>query len=297
MAAITPNELRRPATSGAVRPSFRPPRPGPLAVLVGTARDIRSRHRLIRYLVSADLKKRGADTVLGNIWWILDPLLTMLVYVILVSIILQSKQPAYPLFVFCAVLPWKWFSSSIADATTCITSKDKVIKQVAFPKIVLPVAATVGGVVSFCFGLVPLGAMMILLYPSYISAWVLAIPLVAAVQFVFTLALTILVAAITVFYRDVGNIVGHALRIWFYLSPALYGSAQIENLATNHKEIYTIFNLNPFAGLFESYRNLIYYGQPPTWELLGMVVVESIGMLIVAVLIFRRMEPSFAKVI
>lgn len=266
-------------------------------MLVGTVRDIRSRHRLIRYLVAADLKKRGADTILGNVWWILDPLLTMLVYVILISIILRSTQPAYPLFVFCAVLPWKWFSSSISDATTCITTREKVIKQVAFPKIVLPVAATVGGMVSFAFGMIPLAAMMILLYPSYITAWLLAIPVVAVVQASLTLALTILVAALTVFYRDIGNVAGHLLRVWFYLSPALYGSAQIQSLATKHQELYAIYNLNPFAGLFESYHDLIYYGQPPAWDALGLVLIELLVLLVVAVLVFHRVEPSFAKVI
>jgi ABC-type polysaccharide/polyol phosphate export permease len=284
-------------SADAVRPAYRPARPGPIAVLTGTIRDVRSRNRLIRYLVVADMKKRGADTILGNVWWILDPLLTMLVYVILVSIILRSTQPAYPLFVFCAVLPWKWFSSSISDATTCITTREKVIKQVAFPKIVLPVAATVSGLVSFAFGMIPLTAMMVVLYPSYITPWLLAIPIVAAVQAGLTLALTILVAGLTVFYRDIGNLAGHLLRIWFYLSPALYGSSQIESLAANHKELYTLYNLNPFAGIFESYHDLIYYGQPPTWDMLGLVLVESLVLLVVAVLVFRRLEPSFAKVI
>jgi ABC-type polysaccharide/polyol phosphate export permease len=284
-------------SADAIRPAYTPARPGPLAVLAGTIRDVRSRRHLIRYLVAADMKKRGADTILGNVWWILDPLLTLLVYVVLVTIILHSTQPAYPLFVFSAVLPWKWFSASIADATTCIATREKVIKQVAFPKIVLPVAATMGGVVSFIFGLIPLGAMMLLLYPSYISPWLLLIPVVAVVQAVFTLALSILASAVTVFYRDIGNLSVHALRMWFYLSPALYGSAQVESLATNHKELYTIFNLNPFAGLFESYRNLIYYGQPPAWNLLALVVGESFALLVFAVLVFRRVEPSFAKVI
>jgi ABC-type polysaccharide/polyol phosphate export permease len=87
------------------------------------------------------------------------------------------------------------------------------------------------------------------------------------------------------------------LRIWFYLSPALYGSSQIESLAANHKELYTLYNLNPFAGIFESYHDLIYYGQPPTWDMLGLVLVESLVLLVVAVLVFRRLEPSFAKVI
>ncbi|HXX60198.1 MAG TPA: ABC transporter permease [Candidatus Sulfotelmatobacter sp.] len=297
MAAITPNQLRGPATTEAVRPAYRPVRPGPVATLRSTVREIVTHRRLIGYLVRADLKKRGADTFLGNVWWFLDPLLTMLVYVILVSVILQSTQEAYPLFIFCAILPWKWFSASVADAVTCVTTKEKVIKQVRFPKVVLPVAATVGGLVSFVFGLVPLGAMLIILFPNHISAMILLLPVVAAVQFVLTFAICLLAAAITVFYRDIGNLAGHLLRIWFYLSPALYSSQRIQSIATNHPQLYSIYTLNPFAGLFESYRNLIYYGQPPEWGLLGIVLVEASILVVLSVIVFRRLEPSFAKVL
>jgi lipopolysaccharide transport system permease protein len=284
-------------SSEAIREAYRPQRPGIIQTLIETAREVASRRRLIVYLVRADLKKRGADTVLGNLWWILDPLLTMLVYVILIAIILQTKREAYPLFVFCAILPWKWFSSSVADAVTCITTRERIIKQVNFPKVVLPMAATVGGVASFAFGLIPLFAMLFLLYPQHASPWILLLPVVAFVQFIFTVGVTLLASAVTVFYRDVGNVATHFLRIWFYLSPALYGSDQIASLSTKHPEIATIYNLNPFAALFESYRNIIYSGQAPTWGLLGLVVIESVVLLIGAVILFRRVEPSFAKVI
>ena len=76
----------------------------------GGIREVLSRRRLIAYLVRADLRKTGADTLLGNLWWFIDPLLQMLVYVIFVGIILQrGASPDYPLFVLCAILPWKWF--------------------------------------------------------------------------------------------------------------------------------------------------------------------------------------------
>ncbi len=297
-ATATPNQLRRAAaTTEAVRPAYRPVRPGPIALLRSTAVEIVAHRRLIGYLVRADLKKRGADTVLGNVWWILDPLLTMLVYVVLVSVILQSTQEAYPLFIFCAILPWKWFSSSVADSVTCITAREKVIKQVRFPKVVLPVASTVGGLVSFLFGLIPLGAMLILLFPSHLSPWILALPIVAAVQVILTFALCLLAGAVNVFYRDVGNLSIHLLRMWFYLSPALYSSDRIHSIAAHHPELFAIYELNPFAGLFESYRNLLYYGQPPDWGLLGIVLAESLVLVVLAVVLFRRVEPSFAKVL
>src|SRR6266436_9928411 len=93
---------------------------GPLALVGEGIADIRSRRRLVRYLVQADAHKRGADTLLGNIWWVLDPLLQMLVYLVFVEIIAPRNIPAYPLFIFSAILPWKWFSASIGDATTSI---------------------------------------------------------------------------------------------------------------------------------------------------------------------------------
>ncbi len=285
------------AAQEAVRPAYKPARPGPVATLRQTVTDVVSRRRLIQYLVRADLKKHGSDTVLGNVWWILDPLLTMVVYVVLIVVILRTNKEAYPLFIFCAILPWKWFSSTMADATLCVVGRERIIKQVHFPKIVLPISSCAGGVVSFLFGLIPLFAMLLLFYPSHLSIWVLAIPLVGGAQFLLTLGIAILLSGITVFYRDVGLLTTHLLRLWFYLSPALYGSDQIQSLATKHPEIYTIFNLNPFAGLFESYRNLIYYGQPPTWDLLGLVVLESLVILVAAVLLFRRIEPAFAKVL
>jgi ABC-type polysaccharide/polyol phosphate export permease len=106
--------------------------------------DLRSRRRLIRYLVQADTKKKGADTLLGNVWWILDPLLQMLVYVILVAVIFQRSEADYPLFIFAAILPWKWFTSSVNDAIGSVVSQERLIKQIHFPKIVLP-TATISG--------------------------------------------------------------------------------------------------------------------------------------------------------
>src|SRR3990170_3896954 len=248
-------------TSEAIRDAYRPVRPGFFATLRETAEEIATRRRLILYLVRADLKKRGADTVLGNVWWILDPLLTLLVYVILIAVIFRTQIDAYPLFVFCAILPWKWFSSSVADAVTCITTRERIIKQVNFPKVVLPMAAATGGVASFAFGLIPLFAMLVLLY------------------------------------RDVGNVANHVLRIWFYLSPALYGADQIADLTKDNPLIGTVFHLNPFATIFESYRDLIYHGRAPDWIALGLVLLGSAALLVVAVIVFRRLEPAFAKVI
>jgi len=259
--------------------------------------DILSRRRLIRYLVQADLKKKGADTLFGNIWWIIDPLLQMAVYVVLVSVILKRSEPDYPLFVFAAILPWKWFSSTVQDAISSVVAAERLIKQIHFPKIVLPLASEFAGVVGFAFGLIPLVGLMLAFYRDKLSLWLLLIPVVAVVQFLFTMAVATALSAINVFFRDVGNVSRHVLRLWFYLSPALYSTSAIESLRKDNPIAFHIMTANPFAILFESYRNLIYYTTGPDWQGLGFLALVSIVLIGLAILLFKRVEPSFAKVL
>lgn len=266
--------------------------------------DILSRRRLVRYLVQAEMKKRGSDTVLGNLWWILDPLLQMVVYVIFVTVIAKRPAPDYPLFIFAAILPWKWYSAVIGDATTSVVRQEKLIRQIAFPKLVLPIATTTAGVVGFAWGLVPLGALL-LLHPTRLSLMVLWIPVIAGVQYVFTLASAIAVSAANVFFRDLGNAAGHLLRLWWFLSPGLYSISSLQNVSVikDHPILGFIASMNPFAVLFEAYRAVIYGG--PNGELpygpdvasLFLLLLGSLVFLAICIVFFKRVEPDFAKVL
>jgi ABC-type polysaccharide/polyol phosphate export permease len=278
----------------------------PIGLLRQAIEDVVSRRRLIRYLVSAERKKRGSNTFLGNVWWILDPLLQMLVYVVFITIIAQRKTPDYPLFIFAAILPFKWYVSTVNSATAAVVSKDRLIRQIAFPKLVLPVATATADVVGFIWGLVPLlGIMLFYVDHGRLTPLVLLVPLVAAVQYVFTLASAVLVSAANVFFRDLGNVVGHLLRLWWFLSPGLYAIEHLNEVALvrEHPTLLQLARLNPFAILFESYRPLIYGsadGGPPHLPdfgpLLGLLLF-SIVFLALAAIFFKRVEPTFAKVL
>lgn len=266
--------------------------------------ELLTRRRLIRYLVQADLKKKGADTLLGNVWWVVDPLLQMLVYVILVSVIFNKAQEDYPLFIFCAILPWKWFTTSINDGIASVVGMERLIKQINFPKLVLPVAGVMAGIANFFFGLIPLAALLILFYAhpmkdgsSHITANLLLIPVVAFVQLLFTLPLAIVLGAVNVFYRDVGNLSRHVLRLAFYVSPGIYSLDLIQEAAKKYPALGPLILGNPWTVLFSSYRNVIYYGTAPDWLGLGIVSLISLGLLALAILAFKRLEPTFAKVL
>jgi len=277
--------------------------PGPLALIGEAIREVRSRRRLVRYLVQAEIKRRGANTLLGNVWWVLDPLLLMLVYVVLVAIIARRPIDDYPLFIFAAILPWKWFTSAVIDATGSIVNHHRLIKQIAFPKIVLPVAATTAGVVGFGFGMVPLAGIMVL-YLDRLSPLIVLVPVIAVVQYAFTIGVALLVAAGNVFVRDLGNVMRHLLRLWFYLSPGLYSLSMLDDVALIREQpiLLTIAAANPFAVLFEAYRSVIYGtvdGPPvmPDWTALGLLLIVSLGFVALATISFKRLEPTFAKVL
>jgi ABC-type polysaccharide/polyol phosphate export permease len=272
-------------------------RPGTLGLVRQGVTDVLSRRRLIRYLVQADLKKKGADTILGNVWWIVDPLLQMVVYVVLVSLIFDRQQPDYPLFIFAAILPWKWFRTAVHDGVTSVVDQQRLIKQIQFPKLVLPVSSAMSGIANFTFGLVPLAGLMLLFYPDRISIWLLTIPLIAVVQLLFTLPVVIAVSSSNVFYRDIGNLARHALRLWWYLSPGLYGVELIQRLTADYPIVGLLMLLNPFTTLFTAYRNAIYDGTSPDWASLLILAVVSLVLLVAATLYFKRVEPAFAKVL
>ena len=281
-------------------------RPGSVALVREALREVGSRRRLIQYLVQADLKKKGSDTLLGNLWWVIDPLLQMLVYVVLVSVIFVRSTPDYPLFIFAAILPWKWFTSTVQDGITAVVSQEKLIKQIQFPKIVLPFAATVSGIVNFAFGMIPLGLLLVLFYRDRISPNLLFIIPIAGVQFTFSLALALFVSAVNVFFRDLGNVARHILRLWFYLSPGLYAISTLNDSAIlrSHPTLQTVAGANPFAIPFTAYRSVIYCSSAPqlppsapAWEGLLGLLVASVILLTLTTIVFKRLEPSFAKVL
>lgn len=292
-----------PSTEAIASPRPRRQRPGAIGLIRAGLSELIGRRRLTRYLVGADIKRTHSDTALGQLWWIIDPLLQMAVYIVLVTIIFQRPTPDYALFIFAAILPWKWFTTTLNDATLSVTGRQGLIRQIQFPKIVLPSSAVIAGTWSFLFGLIALG-IVYLFYLDRLTIWVVCIPVIAAAQFLFTMALGILLSSLNAFFRDIQNVLRHALRLWFYLSPALYS---LSIIASGHPSIYALLKLNPFAVLFDSYRSVIWGSEPssgvylppgpPDW--LGLLVLTGFSglLLLFAILIFKRAEPAFARIL
>jgi ABC-type polysaccharide/polyol phosphate export permease len=272
------------------------PRRGSIGTILESLASLVERRRLVWYLTISEIRNKGTNSLLGNVWWFLDPALQLFVYFLLVSVIFQQAQPAILLFLGSAILPWKWFTAALASATTSVRGREQVMRQIAFPHIVLPTASVLASVGNFLFALVPLGALY-LLYPDRLTPWAIAILPVAVVQLLWTIPAVILLSAVAVFFRDISNFIPHGLRIWFYLSPALFPIETLRDIGSRHPWFNFFVDINPFTWIFSGYRDALYYGRAPEWGALGVLALASVPVTLLSIYLFRRASPLFVKVL
>ncbi len=230
------------------------------------------RWELLYYIVKFQMKAENKNKVLGFLWSFLDPLLLLLTYILLVHYIFGRGGPQFPVLLFIALLSWKWFASSLGRSVTSITSKVKLIQSVQFPLAILPLSGIIIGFFDWLFGFIIL-LPMLFVFEASLTLNVLWLPVLLLIQLVLTIGACFIGAVLGTYLSDLGNIIQFAIRICFYLSPILYSVN--ERVPERFATLYLL--LNPFAGLLESYKNVLIRGEPPSTYLLVAAVVAVAG--------------------
>ena len=251
---------------------------------------------LIQSLVARELKARYRGSVLGFFWSFINPLLLLLVYSFVFTYVLENKvegiQP-YALFMFCGILPWTWFASSLTEAAGSLISGGNLIKKVLFPAEVLPIVSVLANMVHFFLGLTILVAFLIY-YKHPPDALDLAwFPVVVLVQLIFTTALALILAALTVHFRDIRDLLANILTLWFFATPIIYPWTQ-----ENVRKFKWIFNVNPFTHLAISYQEILFFPGPiGHWKWLLALGAASVVLFVAAYWLFDRLRDSFAEIV
>ena len=195
--------------------------------------------QLIQSLVARELKARYRGSVLGFFWSFINPLLLLLVYTFVFSYVLPARQPnldPYALFLFCGILPWTWFSSSILESSNVLISGGNLIKKVLFPAEVLPIVTVLANMVHFFLGLpILVGFLIYYRAPLQLSELVW-FPVVVLVQLVLTLGLALIVSALTVHFRDLKDILSNLVTFWFFATPIIYSMQDAPAIAQDVPE-------------------------------------------------------------
>jgi ABC-type polysaccharide/polyol phosphate export permease len=250
---------------------------------------------LIQSLVARDLKARYRGSVLGFFWSFVNPLLLLLVYSFVFSTVMPNTtvgiQP-YALFMFCGILPWTWFTASLSEATNSLISGGNLIKKVLFPAEILPIVSVLANMVNFFLGLLILVPSLIYFHKLHLSFNLLWFPVTVLVQLVFTLALGLMLSALTVHFRDIRDLLFNILTLWFFATPIIYSWQQ-----DNVRKYKHLFDLNPFTHLAISYQETLFYGPVGHWKWLLALGAASVVLFLAGYWLFDRLRDSFAEAV
>jgi lipopolysaccharide transport system permease protein len=253
------------------------------------------RHRaLVQSLVARELKARYRGSTLGLLWSFVNPLLLLSIYTFVFTTVMPGARSAgiepFSLFLFCGILPWTWFSSSLLESANSLIAGGNLIRKVLFPAEVLPIVTVFAGLVHFCLGL-PILAAFFVYYrvpvPLADLAW---LPLIVLEQLVMTLGFALLLSALTVHFRDLRDLLGNVLTLGFFLTPIIYPLSQAPAWAR------PLLNLNPFTTLAVSYQEVLVVPGPFTgWPRLLMFGVVSVLVFAAGYFVFDRLRDTLAE--
>jgi len=273
--------------------------------MISRLRELLSYRELVESLVIRDLKVRYKGSILGFLWSLLNPLLLMLVFTVVFTIMLPNMSiPKFPVFVLCALLPWTFFTTSVSSSIQSITGNGHLVKKVYFPREILPISTVLSNLANFILSL-PVLFLLILIFRIPLNGWVVYLPLIILVQLAFTLGIALILATSNVFYRDTSIIMEVIIQAWFFVTPVFYPVevlpewSALWGISLPIRRL--VYILNPMASIIASYRSVLYGfidgspPAPPAWDFFSRTIVTALAFLLAGYLIFTRCSRSFAE--
>ncbi len=244
---------------------------------------------MIFSLVRRDLKGRYKGSVLGFFWTFLNPLLQLAVYTMVFSLIMRAGIEDYYLFLFVALIPWIFFSTSLTGGASCIMAQQDMVKKIYFPREVLPIAYVTSQFVNMLLSFFVIFAVLICSKSTLHLGAVLCLPIIMLVEYILALGFTMIMSAVTVYIRDLEYLLGIFTMAWQFLTPVMYPIDQVP------EQIRWVFSLNPMTYVITAYRDILYYGKMPRLETLLSAAVLGVIMLSAGWMIFYRLQRHFVE--
>ena len=261
------------------------------------------RHRNLLYnFVIRDLRGKYAGSSFGLFWAVAQPLIFLLVYTLVFSVILkiQMKPGANTLdsalLIFCGMVPWIAFAEGLQRSTTSIVDNANLIKKVAFPAAILPAHIVISSMLNMVIGMAIIVAAVLILKGS-ISAALLFLPVILLLQFVFTAGLALLFSSVNVFFRDTTHIVNMLVMLWMFCTPIFYPAEMIYGNADLPAVFKLLYSANPTALLLTAYRDIFYNGIIPPLRVTGVFALIAALAMLAGYLTFRKAQWKFADLV
>lgn len=254
---------------------------------------------LLYYMVVRELKGRYKSSVLGFVWSLLNPLLMMLVFTVIFTLIMPNNQiQAYPIFLLCGLLPWNYFTSGVLSSVGSVIGNSNLVKKVYFPREILPISAVLAQLINFLLSLLVIFVLLIVFrIPLSPQLWLL--PVVIVMQTCFIIGVSLFLSAINVYYRDTTMILDVVLMAWFFLTPVFY---PIDILPKAYEafglvlDVHRLMNiLNPMASIVNTYRDILYLGTYTSGDFFLRTAVTSVVVMLMGYWVFNKVSGNFGE--
>jgi lipopolysaccharide transport system permease protein len=247
---------------------------------------------LVYFLAARDVQVKYKQTALGAAWALLQPLLAMAVFTLFLGTLARvpSDGLPYPLFAFLGLLPWTYFANATTTASTSLVTNSALIAKVYFPRLVVPLASVLSGLLDFAIGLVLL-LLLVFVFGVELRPSLLWVPVLVVLTALTALSVSLWLSALDVHYRDVRSAIPFSIQVWMFATPVVYPASLIP------EHFRVLYGLNPMAGIVEGFRWAVAGSGDPPGAMLGVSVLATSVVLITGLFYFRRTERTFADVV
>lgn len=237
-----------------------------------------------------DLNARYKGSIFGFFWVFINPLCQLIIYSTVFSFVFKVGISNFPLYVFVALIPWFFFTFSMQRASTCIYENKEIVKKIYFPRVIIPFSIVTAALINMIYSFIII-LLYILVSPAHLSIYAILLPFIIIPNYLFVSAISIIISAVSVYFRDVEYIIGLVTMAWFYGTPIVYSL----DIVPEHFRF--LYSLNPMTHIIGYYRDILYFNKFP--ELSSIMISTAIFAIffIVALFIFSNLQRKFAEVL
>lgn len=247
---------------------------------------------LLYFFAWREIKLRYRQAAFGATWAVIQPLFSMILFTLVFGRVVRMPSDGipYPIFCYCALVPWTYFSSVLGTASASLTTNSSLIEKVYFPRMFLPAGTALAGLLDFVIGSLLLVGLMG--YYHVRASWSLLFgPLIILIMILLTIGVSLMMAALNVRYRDVKHAMPFLIQLWLFATPVIYPVTMIP------ERFRPFLALNPCWGIVEGFRACLFPGLSINFKLLGTSMVMALAVFLAGAYYFHRAEKSFADVI
>lgn len=257
--------------------------------MLNKIKELYTYREMIASMIRRDLRGKYKASTLGFLWTFLFPIMQLLIYTMVFSVIMRAGIEKFYLYLFVGLVPWNFFSASVSGGASCVVGQENLIKKIYFPRIVLPISYVTSAFVNMLLIFIVIFAVL------GISGWgvnpvaLCYLPLIFLVEYILALGICMITSALTVQFRDLEYLLNIVMMALIYLTPIMYTLDMIP------ERLRKVFLLNPMTSIIEAYHEILYYKMVPQISTLVSVLVWGISCLILGYIVFEKLQKRFVE--